>query len=811
MLTLFRLAPSRSVMYALIAGFFALGSFDTVQAQSVLTVSSTTLNFTATVNQNPSNVQNVSVGSTTGSGVSYLINTNATWISASTGAFNGNSGITDDVLTVQVYSASLAVGSYTGAITLTPSTGNPVSIAVGLTVSGSGGGPTTSKLSASPAQLSFAFQLAHAAPPSQTVQITSSGIALPFSFTTTVAGTSNCTQSWLQVTASTNSTPATLTVNVSPTGLSAGTCTGNISLTSTTQANGTTTAIIGISLFINSGPLLNVNIPSGLSNLTLQQGGRPVQFNVGLSSSDSTVAIPYTAAVTAGNSWLAITPASGTTLGQPNITVQVTPGFVLAVGPYAGAIQITSPGLFNNSVTIPIALTITSSSSVTVTPSGTQSFTQLQFGALPGSQVLTLTGSTTSNFTTSVTQGTGGSWLNVSPQNGTLSAANPASITLSVAQNSLTQGTYSAQVVIAFQNSSVPSITIFVSLTVAPPASALLATPPTVAFSYQAGGSPPAAQSIAITNPAAGSLPYSVSAVSDSWISINPASGSTPGNISVSVSPQSLQPGSYTGSFTLASPGISSTTVTVSLFVSATSVPQPFIIGNAASGVGSQLAPGEIISIKGSGLGPGIPVSFTVSSLTNPILAGVQVTFDGFSGTLLYVSSTQINVTVPYEITGHSSTSVVVTYQGVPSAAITQPVGAAALGLFTNNATGSGQASVLNQNYSYNTPATPAFQGSYIALYATGGGQTNPASIDGQVSPTTSLLPLALQQITATIGGKAATVAFAGAAPGYVTGVVQLNIQVPTGVSGSALPIVVSINNGGAVIQSQSGATVAVQ
>jgi uncharacterized protein (TIGR03437 family) len=43
-----------------------------------------------------------------------------------------------------------------------------------------------------------------------------------------------------------------------------------------------------------------------------------------------------------------------------------------------------------------------------------------------------------------------------------------------------------------------------------------------------------------------------------------------------------------------------------------------------------------------------------------------------------------------------------------------------------------------------------------------------------------------------------------------VTGVVQLNIQVPTGVSGSALPIVVTIN-GPAGVSSQSTATVAVQ
>jgi trimeric autotransporter adhesin len=281
------------------------------------------------------------------------------------------------------------------------------------------------------------------------------------------------------------------------------------------------------------------------------------------------------------------------------------------------------------------------------------------------------------------------------------------------------------------------------------------------------------------------------------------------------VSPQSLQPGSYSGSFTLTAPNVATTTISVALFISASTTPQPFIISNSASGVGSSLSPGEIITIKGSGLGPGTPVSFTVSSLTNPILAGVQVTFNGFSGTLLYVSSTQINVTVPYEIAGSSTASIIVSYQSVPSSPITQPVAAASLGLFTDNATGSGQAAALNPNSScaqppcYNTAATPVIEGSYVSIYGTGGGQTSPASTDGEVTPGLSNLVFA-QYVSATIGGKAAPILFAGAAPGSVTGLVQFNIQVPTGVSGSALPVVVSIT-GPVTTQSQANATIAVQ
>ncbi len=742
----------------------------------------------------------------------YIISTDSTWIFASTGAFNGTGGSAPDVLTVQIQSISLASGSYTGTITLQPTSGTgAVTIAVSLTVTGNGN--TTSFLSASPSQLSFGYEIGQALPAPKTSQIVSSGIALPFSFSINTAPTINCPAGWLQATVTSSTTPATLTINVvNPSNaLAAGTCSGNVSIVSNTVSNGTTTTLVGVVLFISTSSLLNVVVPNALSSVTLQQGGAPVQFNLTLSSTDSNP-IAFTAQVTAGIGWLAISPSNGTVPGGGgtfNIDVQVTPGTVLSIGTYQGSIQINSPGLLNNQLSIPITLNLTSRSSVTVTPAGTIGFNQPQGGALPASQTITLSGASSSSFVTVVTpQQNVQAWLLVTPPNGSLTPTTPATLTLNIATNTLQQGVYSSQIAISFSNSSIPSITIFVSLTISPPAPALVPSPSSLSFSYQSGGSAPPSESINISNPATGSLAYTVASISDSWLAVAPSAGTTPGTLVVSVSPQNLAPGSYMGSFTLTSPGIASLTVSVTVFVSASTTPQPFIISNAASGVGSQLAPGEIISIKGSGLGPGNPLLFSVSTLTSPSLGGVQVTFNGYSGTLLYVSSTQVNVIVPYEVASSNSVSIVVIYQGAASAAIVQPVGATSIGIFTNNSTGSGQASILNQNYSYNTPATPAAQGDYISVYATGGGQTNPASFDGEVSPTTSLLPLLAQPfVTATIGGKPASVVFAGAAPGYVTGVVQLNVQVPTGVSGSALPIVVSING----TPSQTGATVAVQ
>jgi uncharacterized protein (TIGR03437 family) len=57
------------------------------------------------------------------------------------------------------------------------------------------------------------------------------------------------------------------------------------------------------------------------------------------------------------------------------------------------------------------------------------------------------------------------------------------------------------------------------------------------------------------------------------------------------------------------------------------------------------------------------------------------------------------------------------------------------------------------------------------------------------------------------IGGQPAFVAFYGEAPGLVSGVMQLNIQIPVNAPSGNLPIVASVGGN----SSQSGVTVSVQ
>ena len=70
--------------------------------------------------------------------------------------------------------------------------------------------------------------------------------------------------------------------------------------------------------------------------------------------------------------------------------------------------------------------------------------------------------------------------------------------------------------------------------------------------------------------------------------------------------------------------------------------------------------------------------------------------------------------------------------------------------------------------------------GAFISLYATGEGQTSPAGLDGKVDASTP--PKPVLPVTVTIGGIPSFVQYAGGVPGQIAGLMQVNVQIPSGV-----------------------------
>jgi len=227
-------------------------------------------------------------------------------------------------------------------------------------------------------------------------------------------------------------------------------------------------------------------------------------------------------------------------------------------------------------------------------------------------------------------------------------------------------------------------------------------------------------------------------------------------------------------------------------------------VANSATNLTGPVAPGEIVVIYGSGLGPAQTVQFQVSGgQVATQLAGTTVLFNGVAAPVIYASATQTSAIVPYGVLGNS-VQVVVQYQGASSAPVTIPLAATTPGIFTADGSGRGAAAAINQDGSLNNASAPALAGSTVTFFATGEGVTLPAGVDGSVTVGALLKPLA--PVSVTIGGLPATVLFAAEAPNQVAGIMQVNVTVPDHLTLGAAPLVLTVGTA----LSQPGVTLAV-
>ena len=217
-------------------------------------------------------------------------------------------------------------------------------------------------------------------------------------------------------------------------------------------------------------------------------------------------------------------------------------------------------------------------------------------------------------------------------------------------------------------------------------------------------------------------------------------------------------------------------------------------IGNAASFAAECVAPGEIVSIFGTALGPQDQVGNAgFDAETGRIateLGGVVVTFDGIPASMFFSHSGQLNLLVPFEVAGRVSTVVIVSFGGHSSQPVTVPVVAAKPGLFGIGT----QAIAVQGRGTLNGPDNPAFEGAFLTFYGTGQGRVSPGIASGAPAGST---PLSLiDEIRIIIGGveiPSENILFAGMTPGFA-GLFQLNVKIPPGLPlGDAVEIVVMI------------------
>jgi uncharacterized protein (TIGR03437 family) len=166
------------------------------------------------------------------------------------------------------------------------------------------------------------------------------------------------------------------------------------------------------------------------------------------------------------------------------------------------------------------------------------------------------------------------------------------------------------------------------------------------------------------------------------------------------------------------------------------------------------------------------------------------VTFGGTLAPLYFVSSTQINLQVPWSVAGLASTTVVVTNNGQISLGYTQALRPLDPAIFVAS---NGRMAVLNQAGVQITPSNPASAGQLLSLFATGLGAVTPTIATGQLTPLTALYNTT-NPASITVGSANASVGFAGLAPGFV-GLYQINFTVPAGLGVGDQALVLGIGN----------------
>ena len=233
----------------------------------------------------------------------------------------------------------------------------------------------------------------------------------------------------------------------------------------------------------------------------------------------------------------------------------------------------------------------------------------------------------------------------------------------------------------------------------------------------------------------------------------------------------------------------------------------PDCVVNAASYVGGGVAPGEIVTIFGSALGPSelVRQRLTEDRTLATTLADTRLLFNGVAAPLLYVSDKQSSAIVPYAVAGRTSVEVQVEYRGVRSEAVTVPVLRSRPGIFRLDASGQGQGAILNEDGSVNSPSNPARRGSIISIFGTGGGEAAEGVLDGQIVsgtlprtslPVSVLFDVGLVEGDFDVPSKPGEVLYAGGSPGSVSGLLQVNVRVPANATaGDRAPLALTIGS----------------
>lgn len=271
----------------------------------------------------------------------------------------------------------------------------------------------TNAFAVDPATLTFSTPTGASPLPKILSVGTTSGASV--AFVLQVTGGLTCTQivNYL-IGSATSTTPTQVTIGAQTTSLPAGTYNCGVTLT----ASGLAPKDIPITITVGggSGTSGSLSVSTTAISLSATSGGQPATTTLRITNSSPTSAVTFTAAPTSSG-WLQIStsnivPASSSI----DMQVQANPTG-LAIGSYDGSIAITPTG--SAAITVPVTFSVTGNPTVRVQQSGSN-VTAVNFAyqtgtALPATQTLNLSSSSTTTQLTCTVSQSGGNFLWSSP------------------------------------------------------------------------------------------------------------------------------------------------------------------------------------------------------------------------------------------------------------------------------------------------------------------------------------------------------------------------------------------------------------
>jgi len=206
--------------------------------------------------------------------------------------------------------------------------------------------------------------------------------------------------------------------------------------------------------------------------------------------------------------------------------------------------------------------------------------------------------------------------------------------------------------------------------------------------------------------------------------------------------------------------------------------------------LGAPIAPGTLITMKGLNLAN---ADSQTSGLPLPThWNGTQVFMGTEALPLLYTASGQVNVQVPYDVPVNTQFQVTVQRDNVQSLPEQLVIAIAQPGIFTLDASGTGQGVIFKSDgITLAQAGTAASSGETITIYCTGLGVVDPPVTAG-TPPPAAPISATVNPVSVTIGGRDGQATVGRLVPGR-PGVYSVSAIVPNGISGDAVPVLVTV------------------